>query len=227
MTDSIWFVGLMIVGALVALALGGLYLFQRVAERHWKLSEDSNNDIIFFASAIGVFYSLIVGLIAVGVWTNYMEVETIVSEEAASIGALYRDVAGIEQPTAQLLQDELREYTAFIINEAWPAQEQGITIVEGTEMLNEFQATLYSYQPATLAQQAIFAEALQEYNNVIHFRRRRIEAIDGGLPTVMWTIVLVGAFLTITVTYLLKNRTTDTLSLNGIPCAVYRGPSSS
>ena len=31
--------------------------------------------VIFFASAIGGFYSLTVGLIAVGVWSTYSQVE--------------------------------------------------------------------------------------------------------------------------------------------------------
>jgi hypothetical protein len=53
-----------------------------------------NNDIICFASAIVVFYSLTVGLIAVGVWSDCTEVRQIVSREAASIAALYRDVSG-------------------------------------------------------------------------------------------------------------------------------------
>ena len=38
-----------------------------------------NNDIIFFASAIGVFYSLMAGLMAVAVWGNYTAVQDLVS----------------------------------------------------------------------------------------------------------------------------------------------------
>ena len=57
-----------------------------------------NNDIIFFASAIGVFYSLMAGLMAVAVWGNYAAVQDLVSQEASSIGALYRDVTSLPEP---------------------------------------------------------------------------------------------------------------------------------
>jgi hypothetical protein len=200
----IWLVGIGIVGGFVALAVGGLLLYRRVTHGRLNLPEDMNNDVIFFASTIGVFYSLTVGLIAVGVWTNYAEVQDIVSSEAASLAALYRDVEGFPEPLEGELKADLREYTAYVIDEAWPAQYRGVILDGGTHLVDKFQAKLYSFEPQTAGQEALYAEALQEYNEMITLRRRRIDAVEGGLPGVMWAIVLVGAVLTISVTYLLK-----------------------
>ena len=52
------------------LSIIGLALFQWLIVGRLRLTEEMNNDMIFFASAIAVFYSLTVGLIAVGVWTS-------------------------------------------------------------------------------------------------------------------------------------------------------------
>jgi len=60
-----WLCGLIIVGTIVALAVAGLPIFQWLTKGRLRLTEEMNNDIIFFASAIAVFYSLTVGLIAV------------------------------------------------------------------------------------------------------------------------------------------------------------------
>jgi len=70
-----WLCGAIIVSSFIALSIAGLALFQWLIVGRLRLTEEMNNDIIFFASAIGVFYSLTVGLIAVGVWSTYSQVE--------------------------------------------------------------------------------------------------------------------------------------------------------
>src|SRR4051794_33819178 len=114
-----WLCGIIIVSAFVLLAVAGLPLFRLITAGRLHLTEEMNNDIIFFASAIAVFYSLTVGLIAVGVWTAYSGVEDIVSAEATAIGCLYRDISEYPDPIRGQLQSQIRDYTAFIINQAW------------------------------------------------------------------------------------------------------------
>src|SRR6476646_4484630 len=81
-----WLCGVIIVSGFVVLSIIGLALFQWLVVGRLRLTEEMNNDIIFFASAIAVFYSLTVGLIAVRVWTNYSQVENTVSAGATAIG---------------------------------------------------------------------------------------------------------------------------------------------
>ena len=196
--------GLIVVGAFMFLGVGGLLVFQKIVARHVPFSEETNNDVIFFASAIGVFYSLVMGLIAVEVWSQYDQTNDIVSEEAASIAALYRDVSGLPEPLRAQLLGDIRDYLTFVIEQDWPAQAQGQILDGGTKLLDTFQAALYAYEPKTLGQQSIYGETLSQYNQMINLRRRRIDAVGSTLPGVMWVIVVVGAFLAITVTYLLK-----------------------
>jgi hypothetical protein len=200
----VWLFGTALVGSFILLAVGGLLLFQRLTRGRLRLVEEMNNDVIFFASAIGVFYSLTVGLIAVGVWTNYTEVEDIVSLEAASIGALHRNLGGYPDPLRAELQAQLRAYTVFVIDSAWPAQYQGRMLDDGTLLLNTLQSQLFSYEPATPGQVALHSATLRQFDELIVMRRRRLDAAGGVLPEVMWAVVLIGAFLTVTVTYLLK-----------------------
>lgn len=209
----IWLFGLIVVGSFIVLSVGGLLLFQRLTDGRLRLVEEMNNDVIFFASAIGVFYSLTVGLIAVGVWTNYTEVEDIVSLEAASIGALHRNLGGYPEPLRAELQTRLRAYIEFLITTAWPAQYHGVILDDGTELLNGLQSALFSYEPATPGQEVLHGATLRQFDELIVMRRRRLDAVGGVLPGVMWAVVLIGAFLTITVTYLLKIERTVHLVL--------------
>ena len=199
-----WLCGVIIVSSFVVFSIIGLALFQWLTVGRLRLTEEMNNDIIFFASAIAVFYSLTVGLIAVGVWTTYTEVENTVSAEATAIGCFYRDISGYPEPTRTRLQTQVREYTVFLIEQAWPAQRRGKSTDVATRRLSALEQDLVRFEPATLGQQVLHAETFRQYNDVAGLRRKRLHAIGAGLPSVMWSVVLFGAFLTITVTYLLK-----------------------
>jgi hypothetical protein len=199
-----WLCGVIIVSIFLFLAVAGLLIFWRFVAGRLRLTEEMNDDIIFFASAIGVFYSLTVGLIAVGVWTTYTSVENTVSAEATAIGCFYRDISGYPEPVRTNLQKEVRDYTVFLLDEAWPAQHRGQSLDATTRRLSTLEQQLVQFEPATIGQQVLHAETLHQYNEVAALRRQRLNAIGGGLPSVMWSVVLIGAFLTISVTYLLK-----------------------
>src|ERR1044072_7125954 len=115
-----WLFGIVVVSFFIIVGVIGLAIFNWIVRDRIQLTPAMNNDIIFFASAISVFYSLIVGLIAVGVWRTYTEASNIVSEEATAIGCFYRDISGYAEPTRGQLQREVRTYTEFLINVAWP-----------------------------------------------------------------------------------------------------------
>jgi hypothetical protein len=170
-----------------------LPIFQWFTAGRRRLTEEMNNDIIFFASAIAVFYSLTVGLIAVGVWTNYSAVENVVSAEATAIGCFYRDVGGYPEPARTQLQTQVREYTVFLIEHAWPAQRLGQSTDDATRRLTLIEQELVRFEPTTMGQQVLHAEAMHQYNDVAGLRRQRLHAIGSGLPGVMWSVVLFGA----------------------------------
>jgi hypothetical protein len=144
------------------LSIVGLALFQWLIVGRLRLTGEVNNDIIFFASAIAVFYSLTVGLIAVGVWTTYTEVENTVSAEATAIGCFYRDISGYPEPTRTRLQTQVRDYTVFLIEQAWPAQRRGKSTDVATRRLSR--AGLVRFEPATPGQQILHAETFRQYN---------------------------------------------------------------
>src|SRR5438067_1149450 len=129
-----WLCGVIIIGGFVLTAVAGLPVFKRLTARRLHLTEEMNNDIVFFAEAIAVFYSLTVGLIAVGVWSNYSSVSDIVSADAANIASMYRDVSGYPEPIRTDLEGQVRGYTEFIINQAWPAQMRGESTDDATHL---------------------------------------------------------------------------------------------
>jgi hypothetical protein len=63
-----------------------------------------------------------------------------------------------------------------------------------TEILDRFEAQLFSFEPKTEGQKILHAQTLGAYNRLIETRRQRLDAVDIGLPRVMWAVLLTGAF---------------------------------
>jgi hypothetical protein len=185
------------------ISLLGLFLARRFLLPRFHYSEGINDAVSGTVQAIGVFYGITVGLIAVGVWNTNSNASDLVSKEATSIGALYRDVSGYPAPLRDELRSKLREYTVFVIEEAWPAQKIGLgqNVMRGTKILDDFQSKLFSFEPSTQGQSALHNETLRAYNILIEYRRLRIDAVDSGLSPVMWAVIWLGAAISIGVAY--------------------------
>jgi len=151
-----------------------------------------------------IFYGLAVALIAVGVWETYTDTTKIVSEEATSMAGLYRDVSCYPEPTRSQLQKGLRDYLDYVIHQAWPLQQRGEVPAGGVELMDRFQATLANFEPATEGEKVLHAETFSAYNQAIHARRLRLDAVGTGLPNLLWFVIIVGAALSLTASFFFK-----------------------
>lgn len=179
-----------------------LILVRRFVLPRLRFNDGVNDAVSGTVQAIGVFYGITVGLIAVGVWNTHSSAQDIVSKEAAAIGALYRDVSGYPQPVREKLQSNLRDYTSIIINDVWSEQRKGRISEAATPIANELQETLYTFEPTTQSQTSLHNETLRAFENLILLRRLRADAVGGALSTVMWAVIWVGAAISIGVAYL-------------------------
>ena len=185
------------------IALIGLLLVRHLLVPRLRYHEGTHEAVSGTVQAIGVFYGITVGLIAVAVWNTNSNASELVSKEAASIATLHRDLSGYPSPVREELRSKLREYTVFVIDQSWPAQRtgEGQHVTGGAKILDEFQAKLYNFQTSNMGQSAIHSEALRAYNTLLEYRRLRIDAVGGGLSTVMWAVIWVGAIISIGVAY--------------------------
>lgn len=194
---------LIVMAFVEAVALIGLIVVRRHLIPRLHYHDGANDAVSGTVQAIGVFYGITVGLIAVGVWNTNSNSSELVSKEAASISALYRDVSGYPSPLRDELRKGLRDYTVFVIERAWPAQKkgQGQMIDEGTFILDEFQHKLQAFEPANGAQSALHGETLRAYNDFLESRRLRVDAVSSGLSNIMWAVIWVGAVISVGIAY--------------------------
>jgi hypothetical protein len=204
----------------ITFSLLGAFLFSDYFEKKLGLTVEHNEIVSNFLSMSGVFYGITLGLIAVGTFDNFKSVEGIVNDEASALAALYRDVNMLEKTDNQALAGTLKRYTQYVVKEAWPAQQKGIVPKGGTKIIDTFQLQLAQYQPVTNKDEIIYAEVFDQFNVLIEKRRARLNSVSGGLPSSIWLVLFLGAFVNIVITWLLviKNRKLDILinTLSGL-----------
>ena len=177
----------------------GFGLASRWALRRWlmpRLSINNDASLIFAAAvmqSVMVLYSLVAALTAVSVWSRHSQVSEIVSSEATVIGSVWRDLGGYPQRERDSLREMLRGYTTQVIDVAWPEHRKARVPLKGSEWLDRFQAQLLAFEPQSESQKVLHAQTLAAYSRMVEARRMRVDAVDTGLPKVMWFVLLPGA----------------------------------
>jgi hypothetical protein len=202
-----WLFCLIVIIGFETVALAGQVATRKVVRR-WLGDRDYNDVVGQYLSAVGLLYGITLGLISVGAWENYGEVEGTVSQEAASVAALYRSADTYPEFKRTELTTLLREYTRQVIDVAWPEMRRGIVPLGGNSLITGFQRALAAFEPATEGQKAVHAETLRQFSNMVECRRLRLDSVTQQLPEILWVVVFAGSLLSLLLTWLLiiENR---------------------
>jgi hypothetical protein len=211
-----WMIGTLFAAVFVGVTWLGIFVLRRLV-RSWIHGERSANDMVGFAfTAFSVLYGLLLGLLAVATYQNYASVTDMVAKEASSLAALYRDANGYPPSVRLVLQAKLRDYTRYVIDEAWPAHRKGEIPHGGTERVSSFFDHLASFEPANKGEEIIHAETLRQFDDFVERRRERLANVTTGIPPVLWWVVAIGALLNIALIWMLDMEIHVHLILGGM-----------
>jgi hypothetical protein len=181
--------------------LGAIFIrpFFRVLVRS---QADLNTLLGNFVSIYGVFYGILMGLLAVAAYQNKADVEQAISSEATSLSALFRNVSAYPEPVRRPIQETIKEYTQFVIDSEWPAMRRGEHARGGMPLIDRLQNQLSAYEPATSGQYLLHQEATQQFYRFFELRAVRLYSATTGIPGFMWYVVLLGALVSIFLVWL-------------------------
>jgi hypothetical protein len=192
-----WIIGPLFVALFIAVTWIGIFL-ARATVHSWLHRDERANDMVSSALAnYFVLFGILLGLVAVATYQNYTTVSDIVDKEASSLSALYRDVSAFPQPIRSQLQDAVREYVRYTIEEGWQEQRRGIRPKGEPERSSVIARTIFAFEPSTEAEKIIDLETLRQNAHRIELSRARMSNVTLGLPAVLWWVVAFGAVMNI------------------------------
>lgn len=195
-----WLFGIVVVLFFTLYGLAGLFATRRWVKRQHR-EDHSHNDIVsYYLAAITVFYGITLGLLAVATWTNYSNAQDKVDHEAQVVASLYRDVNSFPEPLRTNLDDDLRAYVRETVDVSWPAMQRGIVPYGSGPKLEQVQADLLLFEPKTEREKIVTTQAYQVFNVLVEARRGRLETVNSGMPSSLWSLVILGGLITLTAT---------------------------
>jgi hypothetical protein len=141
----------------------------------------------------GVFFGILLALVAVSVYENYADTREAALHEAGQVTALYRGTTGLPEEVAQPIESTIKEYLQAVIEEDWPDQRRGDLPLGSLALVNQIEEEIHEYKPEDLQQLAEFQQLLATFDDMVETRRVRIDATTLELPLMFWVAIWVGA----------------------------------
>ena len=197
-------VGIAIMGLLWLFALVGLALVRCYFLPCLRIQIEDSEFSGAMLQAVMVFYGLAVALIAVSVWQSYSDTSKLVSQEAATLAAIYREASFYPEPQRSALQRDIRDYTDFIIRQAWPLQQRRAPPPTPPDLVERLARDVMSFEPTSEGQKLLHGETLRALNEALKATRLRMDAAGTALPSILWMVVVVGAVISLSSSFFFK-----------------------
>ncbi|MEV0295361.1 hypothetical protein [Nocardia sp. NPDC050710] len=190
-----WLDFIIITGTAVLIACAGIWFAHPYVLKVFGPEPGKNDTVTMVLTVGGVFYGLLLGLIAAATYQTADMAQGLVADEAAAVGTLYREVSAYPEPQRSVLQQDLIAYTDNMLNVCFPALREGEEPMGGTALVNRFQGHLLDFEPRTKSEEIVHAATIDQFARFDQDRRHRINATAGGIPDVLWGVILVGGLI--------------------------------
>ena len=196
---SLGWEGLLIVGGSVLLSLAGMGLVRRrvplvVLREHQDVAG-------FMIGVLGVAYAVLLAFMVLTVWTQYDDAKTTAAREANALTGVFRSAEGFPVPDRHRVLRLTQDYTYVVINDEWPAMDQGRESRRAWLLLDDLWGAVRHVEPRTPREQALYGEVVARLDTVSDERKLRLLAARDGVPGLLWTILIIGALLMVGFTY--------------------------
>ena len=175
----------------------GMITIRPLIRRFVHTEPDINGLISNFVSIYGVFYGILMGLLAVAAYQNRADVAQGIAAEGTSVYAVFRSAGSFPEAVRVPMQEAVREYVRFVIDKEWPSMRKGQMPQGGMPVVNKLQGQIAAFEPATPGQQIMLAETTRQFYNFLEHRAVRLYSVTTGIPGIMWYVVLLGAVISI------------------------------
>lgn len=163
-----------------------------------------------------VIYGLLIGMLIVGGYQSYIEVRSVVAQEATHIAGLFEVTQVLPATVNAEIRSALIAYTQAAIDEEWPQQRAGHIPNQQNPQMAAIQNRLFTFEPTTRQEEMALSKAVDILYEFFDARRMRVNASIEHLPGILWFVVIFGGFSTIVLVWLFDVKAILQLLLGGL-----------
>jgi len=148
-------------------------------------------------SFVGAAYGLLLGLLVVFAVGHFNDVRTEAQREASSLVSLYDTLRVYPSETADPVHHDLFCYMRSIVHDEWPSMARGneLEAPRTLRLGDRLRANLRALPTEGSAQSSAYGRANSLISDAGQSRQRLLFLTAPEIPTILWVVIYVGAFL--------------------------------
>jgi hypothetical protein len=182
--------------ALVLTVLGAVALVALSAYLHRRLNRGVDDDAPDGPSSshagamLSALFLLCLAIAVVVPWTTADSAKTNTIAESDAIVRTYWAAGDLPAPTAEQVQEDLRTYVRFVVDEEWPAMASGDLRARSAEMLADIRSKVAAVTPVGPEAAIVQETVLEEVQGLLSARRQRGADAATTPPSVILVLTL-------------------------------------
>src|SRR6478672_1157761 len=194
---------LVIIVPSVLLSSLGLWTVDRLVPHDVR---QKNNEVADpFLSVLGTVYGILLAFVVVAVWQRFEAARDVVEKEGNAVAALFHEARAWPEPGGSRVSEAVRSYVNVVVSDEWPAMESGQRSPQTMKVTDDLWEAVTGLEPKDDRENAILGASLQNLNELNDARSLRLLAARGGLPPLMWVLLIGGGVITVIFTYFLSS----------------------
>jgi AcrR family transcriptional regulator len=157
-----------------------------------------NHDVAGFTfSIVGVLYSVILGFTVVSVQERYNRSIETLHKEATVLADLYREAEFFPEDSRDKVRSTLRNYVSYVVQEEWHLPKDRKMHLDAQKILNNLWDSYFNVIIKNENQRAWYQESIGKLDDLMSARLEREFNSWDHLGSMMWSLLLSGAIITI------------------------------
>ncbi len=185
--------GIMILVA--AASAGVLWLVRRNPLNERFASQLSEHGRAF--DFLGIAFAILLGFVVLQAYDSYNDAKRGAELEAQAVLELSRTASAFTPEEHARLEGTLYCYGRAVIEQAWPAMQEGEDSPVVTDWGSRFREAAFELRVRSLVDEAAFRQLLEEQDGRIEGRRMRLAEAVRVTPPPLWFVLILGALLTV------------------------------
>ncbi len=191
----------LICGIFIAFSIIGFLIIYRFTSL--EVRGHGNEAIVGVSATICIIYAVLFGFIALYTLENFDKAERSALQEAGLLTQIYHDSKLLPQPFYNQVRADLKNYLHEVLIHEWPAMiHNKSTNGMGEPILFKMEHMIHRMESSNNRELFSQQEILKEIKSLYEIRQERIYMSGSALGTDFWIVIIIGAFLTISVNYL-------------------------
>jgi hypothetical protein len=183
---------LLVVVPSIVISLGLLWMVRR------NISIENlrkNHDVVGFTfSIVGVLYSVILGFTVISAQERYNKAEETAHSEATALADLFRNAEFFDNKNR--IREDLQKYVEYVVKDEWNFKGK-VWHLEAQTVFNQIWDDYYNVNLNTEKVRIWYEQSIEKLDDLMNARLTRTFNSWQHLGSMMWSLLIIGALITI------------------------------